>query len=333
MKPTKVFKTYWTFAAERQRVYYRRLKKPSGPWSDDPILNEYRFTNCFRASDRVSQYLIREVQYRGGATWGPNDLLARTILFKIFNKIDTWETIEAQVGTVNAATLSTDRIDRVLNAAMKGGQKVYSAAYIMASPKFGFERKHANHLALVRAMLADRLPERIRQRPNLGEVYRTLRSYSGLGSFLAFQFAIDLNYSDLCDFGEDSFVVAGPGALDGISKCFSQTGGRTAEEIIMHVYENQEMYCERYDLPCPSLFGRRLMPIDCQNLFCEISKYARVAHPDVPGVSGRKRIKQTYKPAHRAVPRPFFPPKWQLAPSVDAFFKDEQQSGRKIRAA
>ena len=37
---------------------------------------------------------------------------------------------------------------------------------------------------------------------------------------------------------------------------------------------------------------RSLQLIDFQNLFCEIGKYARVAHPEFAGASGRTRIKQ-----------------------------------------
>ena len=33
-------------------------------------------------------------------------------------------------------------------------------------------------------------------------------------------YAIDLNYTTLTSHSEWSFVVAGPGALDGLSKCF-----------------------------------------------------------------------------------------------------------------
>ena len=61
-----------------------------------------------------------------------------------------------------------------------------------------------------------------------------------------------------------------------------------------------------------SLFGRKLQPIDCQNLFCEISKYARVVHPDVRGLSGRTRIKQVYRKSLGPMPQPTFPPKWNL---------------------
>ena len=53
---TEVFDSYWRFAAERLAMYYRRLGDPVGPWTDDLILREYRFTNTFRAADRVSQY-------------------------------------------------------------------------------------------------------------------------------------------------------------------------------------------------------------------------------------------------------------------------------------
>tara|TARA_R110002049_G_scaffold32139_8_gene107567 strand:+ start:9330 stop:10331 length:1002 start_codon:yes stop_codon:yes gene_type:complete len=333
MIPTEVFHTYWRFAAERQSVYYRRLLDPVGPWTKDTILNKFRFTNSFRAADRVSQYLIREVQFGLGRSQAPTDLFTRTLLFKLFNKIDTWETIETQIGEVTAHSLSSCAIDQVLDSAMKGGQRVYSGAYIMPSPSFGHDRKHANHLALLRAMLEDRLPDRIRQQPTLSDVYSLLLSYPGLGPFLAFQFSIDLNYSDLIDFEEDSFVVAGPGAVDGISKCFSDTGGRTAEEVIMHVFEHQEDYCTEYGVANTSLFGRRLMPIDCQNLFCEISKYARVAHPNIPGVMGRTRIKQGYARTSRSLPAPVFPPKWQLTAAVDAFYSSGVDDAQREEAA
>ena len=89
----------------------------------------------------------------------------------------------------------------------------------------------------------------------------------------------------MLNFEESEFVVAGPGALDGISKCFIDTEELTAEEVIYWVAERQNAEFKRLGLEFPGLFGRRLQPIDCQNLFCEISKYARVAHPDIGGIA------------------------------------------------
>lgn len=61
LRPTVVFSTYWHFAVERQNVYMRRIRGEGPPWSSDPVLREHKFTNVYRAADRVSQYLIRHV--------------------------------------------------------------------------------------------------------------------------------------------------------------------------------------------------------------------------------------------------------------------------------
>ena len=60
--------------------------------------------------------------------------------------------------------------------------------------------------------------------------------------------------------------------------------------------DSQEEHFDRLGLPFNGLRGRRLQLIDCQNLFCEVDKYARVAHPDVRGISGRARVEQKYVP-------------------------------------
>lgn len=303
MVPTEVFDSYWRFAAERQAILHRRLRGESSPWTTDPVLAAHRFTNAYRVADRVSQYLIREVQQREDRSQAPQELFFRTILFKLFNRIETWEALEERFGPIAWATADLNAISTALSARQDQGARNYSAAYIMPPPNLGQRRKHANHLALLARMMADQLPDRLRQAPSLADVYERLLRYPGLGPFLAFQYAIDLNYSDLIDFDEDDFVVAGPGALDGIAKCFVSTGRRSAATVIAWMVERQDAEFTRLGLSFQRLGGRRLHLIDCQNLFCEISKYARAAHPDVPGVSGRTRIKQAY----RVDPRPMAP--------------------------
>ena len=312
MTPTPVLETYWRFAAERQAIYFRRFTDQRGPWTSDPILQSYRFTNAYRATDRVSQHLIRDVQYGPSRSQEPRELFFRTLLFKIFNRIETWQAIEEALGPVTFEGADLEKISAVLDSLLVGGQRIYSAAYIMPSPNLGHARKHANHLALITRMMDDRLPDRIAQAPTLAVVYETLLRYPGIGPFLAFQYTIDLNYSALLNFDESSFVVAGPGALDGIAKCFSDIGRRTPEEVIYAVTDDQELAFRRLGIEFQTLFGRRLQPIDCQNLFCEVSKYARVAHPEVAGTSERKRIKQTYRQPEASCPAPSLPPRWGL---------------------
>lgn len=312
MRTTAVFESYWQFAAERLFIYYRRLAGEAGPWTSDPILQAYRFTNSYRAADRVSQYLIREVQYGEGRSHEPDEVFFRTILFKLFNKIDTWEALERAHGPLCWRTVNLDALEQTLDALMGNGERIYSAAYIMPAPPFGAQRKHSNHLRLIAMMMNDRLPGRIRQASDLQTVYDLLVGCPGVGRFLAFQFAIDLNYSSMLDFDESSFVIAGPGALDGISKCFIGAPHAGPERIIHWMTERQEEEFAKRDINFPGLFGRMLQPIDCQNLFCEISKYSRVAHPGVKGVADRTRIKQVYRKASVSEPAPFFPPRWGL---------------------
>lgn len=318
MTPTPVYESYWYFAAERQAIYERRLADPAGPWSSDPILNAYRFTNAFRAADRVSQYLIRDVQYREDRSQAPGEIFLRTLLFKLFNKIETWELVESQLGPLSWQSCDFNAIDQILDQALGRGARIYSAAYIMPSPQMGHVRKHKNHLAVLARMMDDGLPGQVERARSLSEVYDLLRPYPGLGPFLAFQFTIDLNYSNLLSFEEKDFVVAGPGALDGIAKCFEDTDGRSAEEVIAYMVAVQKVEFDKRGLSFNGLFGRDLQPIDCQNLFCEISKYSRVSHPEIRGINDRSRIKQGYRSSVVDLNRPFFPPRWGLNPQISA---------------
>ena len=312
--PTVVYDSYWRFAAERQAMYERRLGGAPGPWTPDPILRSFRFTNTFRAADRVSQYLISEVQYREDRSQAPAELFFRTILFKIFNRIATWKLLERNHGPLAWQSADLDAIAATLNRAMDSRDRIYSAAYIMPSPKLGRGRKHENHLALVEMMMLDGLPARLQRAASLREVYELLKPYPGLGPFLAFQYTIDLNYSNMLNFDESGFVVAGPGALDGVAKCFGPSAAHDAEAVIYEMAARQDQEFRRLGLHFEGLFGRPLQPIDCQNLFCEISKYARVAHPEVRGLSDRSRIKQTFRPDGDPIATPFFPPRWGLRP-------------------
>lgn len=319
LKTTPVFETYWRFAAERQSVFMRRVAGQPHPWTTDPILAAHRFTNAYRAADRVSQYLIRHVLYRGKQT-GP-EIVFRTLLFKLFNRIDTWEHLRASLGELTWDSYELDRYASVLNTLVDGKAKIYSSAYIMPSPQFGHPRKHINHLRLIEYMMRDGVVARLENAKSLEQIFNALRSYPSLGDFLAFQLAIDLNYSEFLDFSEMDFVVAGPGARDGIRKCFADMAGLTEADVIRAVTENATAEFKCRGLHFRTLWGRPLQLIDCQNLFCEVDKYSRVAHPEFVGKAGRTRIKRKFKASAAPLPQ-WYPPKWKLNPSSNLAITD-----------
>jgi hypothetical protein len=307
--PTQVFDTYWRFAEARQRVYLARLRGRPGPWTADAILARYRFTNCYRAADRVSQHLIRDVIYSGDQTW--DEVFFRVVLFKLFNRSSTWRRLCAAVGVPSWREFRFGVLDKVLSAALSAGERLYSAAYVIPPPNLGEDRKHRNHLRLIEMMMAASAPARIADAGSLREVFEILRSFPAFGNFLAYQFAIDLNYAAELDFDEMQFVVPGPGARDGIRKCFGREADGIEAEVIRYVTDTQEQHFARLGLSFPTLGGRRLQLIDCQNLFCEVDKYARLAHPDIAGVSGRTQIKQHYRLDTDPLTA-WFPPKWGI---------------------
>src|SRR5215831_7169 len=127
LQPTPIFDTYWRFASARQVIYEARLAGQHPPWTGDEILAAHRFTNCYRAADRVSQYLITQVSYQGDQAW--EEVFFRTLLFKIFNRISTWQLLTAQLGEVSWTEYDFTRYDKILSEAHVRGQKLYSAAY------------------------------------------------------------------------------------------------------------------------------------------------------------------------------------------------------------
>lgn len=305
-----MYDTYWKFAYERQNIFFKRLNQEFPPWTLDPILQSYKFTNAYRASDRVSQYLIKNVIYN--SKYSDQDLLFRILLFKTFNKIETWQFLNDNLGDITYSDFNFDKYVLLLDKLVNAGTSIYSGAYIMASGKssFGYNKKHLNHLALLQKMMNDNIVAKIHACKKMENVFDLLKSYPTIGSFLAYQYCIDINYSNIISFSEMEFVVPGPGARDGINKCFSNVKNLKESDIILMMAENQDIEFERLQLNFKNLFGRKLQLIDCQNLFCEVDKYSRVAHPEYHGISDRKRIKQKFRQNDGF--NYFYPPKWNI---------------------
>lgn len=313
--PTPVFGSLWYLAAERQRIFRARLRSEREPLTEDAVLRSFKFTNAYRASDRTSQYLIRHVIYDRKRSW--RDTFARVLLFKLFNRIETWEVVRDQVGEVTAGTFDVEAIAVVLGHELHRGKRIYSAAYIMPSAQaFGRQHKHENHLRLLSAMLDEHVDTKIQVARSMHEAFDILVTYPSIGPFLGYQLITDLNYSADLQFQEDEFVVPGPGALDGLAKCFSDPGDLSPADVIRWTMETQEQQFRERGIAFEDLWDRPLQLIDCQNLYCEVDKYARAVHPEFVGRTGRTRIKQRFRPRREPLTA-WYPPKWGINERVE----------------
>ena len=307
-KRQEIYDLYWYFAYERQNIFWKKLNGEEAPWTDDYILQQYKFCNSYRVNDRVSQYLLKNVIYNENI-YEDEDMLFRIILFKLFNKEATWELLVNEFGNITLKEFNFEIYSKVLNEATLKGVKIYNDAYISCANKaFGYDRKHDNHLALLNKMFnEDKIASKIKACKTMKEAFDIIKSYPLIGDFMAYQLVTDINYSEVVDWREDEFTVAGPGSLRGIKKCFIDTGDMNNEDIIRYMYERQDEEFKRLNLDFKKIGDRPLQLIDCQNIFCELDKYCREKVPELK--SNRTKIKKKYVSKKEKIEY-MYPPKW-----------------------
>jgi hypothetical protein len=330
-----VYELYWAFASRRQAAFEARLEGRQQPWSEDRILQTYKFCNVYRAADRVSQYMIREVACREDPRLAAADRLFQIVAFRTFSRIATWQTLTQRLGGAPRLDhLRRGEFESALDMAKSAHGGLYTGAFILCANKaFGFDEKHRNHVALFKHMfLVDDCDEKLLSASSLQAVVRLLETYPLIGPFMAYQIAIDLNYSDLMSFDENDYTQAGPGALRGLKKAFVSLGDFSPADTILWMVERQDEEFRRLGLSFNGLFGRKLHGIDCQGLFCELDKYCREAVPEL--TSARSRIKAKYAATGGDVSL-FFPPRWKLPSNrvmKAAYAVENREDGRRSKA-
>lgn len=205
-----VYERYWYFVGERQRIFEKRAAGEPAPWSDDPIFARYKFCNVYRAADRVSQRMIRDVCY-GGASG--KDLAFQIVAYRTFSRIQTWDALRDMLQHApSVEDLASGVFEEALTAIRESGHKLYTGSFILcANDAYGRRIKHLNHVEMFKEMfIRGNLYERIVAAPSLASVYDALHDYPLMGDFMSYQTAIDLNYSKLIDFSENDFTMQAP---------------------------------------------------------------------------------------------------------------------------
>lgn len=305
----EIYDIYWYFAHERNEIFYRKAAGDPQPWTEDPILQQYKFTNTYRVNDRVSQFLVKNVIYNG-KEYKPEDVIFRILLFKIFNIESTWLELEKEFGDITLDNFDLHAYaDHLHKVAYK--KAVENNAYMMKPPTGAYLSKHKNYMALLERLFKKKnLADKILQAKDLQQGFEVLNKVEGFGNFLAYQYATDINYSDVVDWQEYDFTIPGVGAKRGIEKVFKEFDKDHMEEAVWWMYDHQEEEFAKRGYKFRKLGNKRKMqPIDCQNVFCETDKYCRVAHPEL--VTACSEIKNTYG-GKRPPIEFFYPPKWKL---------------------
>ena len=328
LTPTVAFTSCWRFIYERHQIFLRRLEGQPAPWTQDLVLNGYRFTNTFRVLDRESQACVR-IANSALSMVSPEHALFRILLFKIFNLGSTWDLLSNQLDEEpQLSNWDPTRYADILCAATAKGKKVFSSAYILWADNSPTAAKGAGSKirmwlgTLDRIINAD-LAGKIVEGGTLEKAVRLLSDYRGIDDFTGQQYATDFSYTPwFRPEDADAFILPGPGSIDGIAKCFNHRYSvKECSDIIRFMRDSaHELSMQVTGCPPPTLPGidRPMDLIDFQSGFCECDKYSRVAHAQLNHLAkqGRTKIKTAYRvPAGtlKPLPPPVYPLHWYPA--------------------
>lgn len=325
--PNDNFKYYLYFVSERMNIFWKRKEGASAPYTSNEILSKNKFTNVYRSLDRVSQYLISNVIYNG-KEYSREGMFKRILIFKHFNMIETWDMIIERFGDIDENT-DFKELGKFLEEKINSGMTIYSNAYMVTSAfmkpncstytEYNLEGetiKHICYFKIFEEYLYNRgNAKKILESKTMKELFERLCDVPGFGKFIAMQYCIDLNYSEIFDFSENDFIVQGPGAERGINRCFDFVGKPDYPVVIEWVKDNLFDLLEEYKGKYPELnFCFKQLPnrkptlIDIQNCFCETDKFMRGMGIKQEGVNG-KRVKNVFVKNNKEIEYKF-PKKW-----------------------
>lgn len=280
---------HWSIHREQARL--RRELGGLRPWSDCPVVSEYRFCNLSREDDRGTIELARYIRNSYNKYSDELSLLQMLIVGRMINLPDSFAEMKRE-GVLLPALPAVDfaAMAEVLRKRRDRGENVFSGAYMVASTLAGGKDKiqYVMDVASSVTKLPPSLTRPKRERTR-AEVHEDLTNIGGLGNFLAGQIVADLAYTDLLRSAPDhrSWAPLGPGAAKGANLA----RGRVPNKLISHKdYLEVGAYQFRAiveDSRIPEATREKLTMHDvASNVNCETFKYHRINTN--PVFSGRK---------------------------------------------
>ena len=285
MNPTD----YFAFLRERYEILLRRRAGQPWPWTEEPVLQAWRFTNVRREDDRTTISFRETV--REPLRDDPHVLFA-TIAWRWFNLIETGEALQPFL--MSREAWDRPEVERLLQQRHDRGEKVFTGAFMVNSeqnrPKLPAILDYIDwcyeHLDPEEVLRTCRTKEAMFQR---------IQAIPRQGAFSAYQVVVDLMYTHLLEDAPDldTFTVAGPGCARGLG--YVVHDGPDAFR-----YQSRRDQCVMLDLMRDLLAASRdpnywpadwppFILSDIENGLCEFAKYRSAQEG--------KRQKRRYPPA------------------------------------
>jgi len=200
---------YWIHERETIRIAKEVERRPQ-PWTDDPILQKFKFCQVFREDDRTTRWFKHHIRN----VWRDDpEVLMATVIFRWFNFIETGRTL-----LKHNLHIEWDR-KKAIEEITKQDQWI-TGAYIIKTPNR--MDKVTGVAECVSHMWGDRekLVDEILESKSLEKAWKILRDYPYMGPFMAYEVVTDLRHTYLLRDATDilTWANAGPGAMRGLNR-------------------------------------------------------------------------------------------------------------------
>jgi hypothetical protein len=213
---THLLRNYFYWINERHAIYQKRVNGEPGPWTGNPVLRKYKFTNPFRENDRDTIWMRKH--------WtGPNENQPAEIqifncgFFRMFGNTDFLAKHGYNYAWHPELTIVAAR------SYMNAGGKAFTGAYVITNGGISAPKeqvvveRYLTPLWNARERLAE-----VARNNSLQQLHRAMRDLPGFGGggFMAYEVVTDLNYTPVLRNAEDRFTWAnaGPGAKRGLNR-------------------------------------------------------------------------------------------------------------------
>ena len=267
--------------------------KPRFQWTDDPILQKYRFCNVRRFDDRVSRWLIKNVLLEEHIERNLDEFILFAALCRWVNWPPTiQELMTADLGLGTNSGLDLERAGAAVDYRKGLGCKAWTGAYMVRAPRKGSTKGKGHFIAVdvVKNGLGPALPaiKEALKTNSCYETFKAIRASFNHGDFMAGQIVADLGYTSLLRNATDTYTWApqGPGSVRGLNRLLGlPLKRRWLDDDFCGILRGLRK--DLIEALGPEYESLTLH--DVQNCLCETDKYLRVK-------AGEGRPRATYTP-------------------------------------
>lgn len=269
---------FFLLAGEREHIRKAKAAGEPRPWTEDPVLNEYRFCNVRREDDRTTVWFRQNI--RAPLAERPVDVTLATVVFRWFNRIETGEVLKPM--------LLAGRWDPVwVHNQLHKVKPVVTGAYMIKTPA-GMS-KVRGICQCVDFFVREGMHHDVTH--NLGS--HTLRGFHEglmevpyLGGFMAYEVVSDLRWTCVLRDAPDilTWCYLGPGAARGLQWLTGEEFNRNSDlQQALMLDLCQELLAESRKQWVHTPWEMR----EVEHWLCEYDKWKR-------GTVEKQRLKRRY---------------------------------------